>query len=194
MYINQQADNHILEFVRSKFGTVDKTRFETQLYLCLPAFQPQDWEFYRILTKSTFLLPIYSFFVIQKTLCIAFTAFRKWFLHPKISKELKTSSNSNKNKASVDTKEAVGGVKSRSGANSSAQSRKNINSSDVNTKESSEHELEENESQISYSDLLNVWFQSYLDYIESTKMLRFVTHMDEKPMLSFHICKRIVNK
>ena len=191
MSINQQADNHILEFVRSKFGTVDKTRFETQLYLCLPAFQPQDWEFYRTLTKSTFLLPIYSFFVIQKTLCIALTAFRKWFLHPKISKEFKRDSD--KNKARIDTKESVGGVKSRGGVNANVQSRKNNNSSDDTTKESSENGVEDNVNQYKYSDLFQVWFQSFLDYIESTKMFRFVTHMDEKPMLCFHICKKVFN-
>ena len=191
MSINQQADNHILEFVRSKFGTVDKTRFETQLYLCLPAFQPQDLEFYRTLTKNTFLLPIYSFFVIQKTLCIALTAFRKWFLHPKISKEFKRDSD--KNKARIDTKESVGGVKSRGGVNANVQSRKNNNSSDDTTKESSENGVEDNVNQYKYSDLFQVWFQSFLDYIESTKMFRFVTHMDEKPMLCFHICKKVFN-
>ena len=81
MSINQNADDHILEFVRSKFGTVDKTNFETQLYLCLPAFQPQEWEFYRTLTTETFVLPLYALFVIPKSLCIALTAFRKWFCH-----------------------------------------------------------------------------------------------------------------
>merc|ERR1712038_594338 len=83
MSLNQNADNHILEFVRSKFGTVDKSHFETQLYLCLPAFQPQDWDFYRILTTDTFVLPLYALFVLPKTVCIALTAFRRWSFHPK---------------------------------------------------------------------------------------------------------------
>jgi len=180
--INQQADNHILEFVRSKFGTVDKTRFETQLYLCLPAFQPQEWEFYRSLTQNSFLFPIYSIFVIQKTLCIAFTAFRKWSLHPKVSRESKSDNGTEINK--TDTKELVGGVKSR----------KNVKTNQV--KDANEVKGDETENGTkgnqNPSNILQNWFQSFLDYVDSTKVFRFVTHMDDRPMLSFHICQSII--
>ena len=39
MVCGQEADNHIFRFVKSKFGYVDPTDFETRLYLCLPIFQ-----------------------------------------------------------------------------------------------------------------------------------------------------------
>ena len=170
-----------MEFVRSKFGTVDKTRFETQLYLCLPAFQPQEWEFYRSLTQNSFLFPIYSIFVIQKTLCIALTAFRKWSLHPKVSRESKSDNGAENNKTNIDTKDLVGGVKSRKNAKT------NQIKDDTGVKrEESENGTKDNQSP---SNIFQVWFQSFLDYVDSTKVFRFVTHMDDRPMLSFHICK-----
>ena len=130
--------------------------------------------------------------MIQKTLCIALTAFRKWFLHPKVGEEVKTRSNANKNKKAIDAKENVGGVKSRSGANVNLQSRKNVNTSEtkdikeMNSNEESNNGDEDHQNRL---QLFQHWFQSFLDYIESANVFRFVTHMDDRPMLSFHICK-----
>ena len=118
--------------------------------------------------------------MIQKTLCIALTAFRKWFLHPKVEEEIKTGNNANKNKKKIDAKEIVGGVKSR----------KDIKG--MNTNEESDNRDKEHQNS---SQLFQHWFQAFLDYIESANVIRFVTHMDDRPMLSFHTCKNIlINK
>ena len=96
-------------------------------------------------------------------------------------------SNTNKNNKKIDAKEIVGGVKSRSGT-----TRRNVNTSEtkdtkeINTNEKSKIEDEE---QRNSSQLFQHWFQLFLDYIESANVFRFVTHMDERPMLSFHTCK-----
>ena len=193
--LNQDADNHILEFVRSKFGTVDKSHFETQLYLCLPAFQPQDWEFYRILTTDTFVLPIYALIVVQKTVCIALTAFRKWSVHPKTNLDSKTSALLN----SKDMK-ATDGAIAKERENSDLHFRKNVKSSGesnrTNLKQNENDKVKDKDEGLDrYSSVpfllryFQTRFQSFLDYIESTKMLQFVTHMDERPMQSFHVCK-----
>ena len=191
--LNQDADNHILEFVRSKFFTVDKSHFETQLYLCLPAFQPQDWEFFRTLTTDTFVLPFYALIVVPKTVCIALTAFRKWSVHPKINLDSKTS-------VLLKSKEmkTVEGVMAKERGTTDLHFRKNVQSSGesstTNIRQNDKDTLEDkNECLDKYasksSDYFQTLFQSFLDYIESTKMLRFVTHMDERPMQSFHVCK-----
>ena len=113
-------------------------------------------------------------------MCIAFTAFRKWSLHPKVSRESKSDNGTEKNK--TDIKELVGGVKSR----------KNLKTNQV--KDANEVKGEETENgkkdNQNPSNILQNWFQSFLDYVDSTKVFRFVTHMDDRPMLSFHICKK----
>ena len=189
--LNQDADNHILEFVRSKFGTVDKSCFETQLYLCLSAFQPQEWEFYRVLSTDTLVLPFYALIVVQKTICIALTAFRKWSVHPKTNLEATTS-------VSIKSKDmkTVEGVIPKESGSSDLHFRKNVQSSGESSKTNprDKNTLEDkNEGSEKHStkslDYFQTKFQSFLDYIESSKMLRFVTHMDERPMQSFHVCK-----
>ena len=114
-------------------------------------------------------------------MCIALTAFRKWSLHPKVSREPKADNGAELNK--TDTKELVGGVKSR----------KNVKTNQV--KDANEVKGEETENGTkdnqNLSNILQNWFQSFLDYVDSTKVFRFVTHMDDRPMLSFHICKKI---
>ena len=198
MSINQNADDHILEFVRSKFGTVDKTNFETQLYLCLPAFQPQEWEFYRTLTTEVFVLPLYALIVIPKSLCIALTAFRKWFAHPKGHINIgKIPPETNKN---IDTTNAA--YKATEGTN--LHLRKNVASSEaagVNTMEKrgllgncgneddKKGAADDKPNCNPTVQFLQTRFQWFLDYIGSSTMLRFIVHMDERPMMSFHICK-----
>ena len=116
-------------------------------------------------------------------MCIALTAFRKWSLHPKVSRESKSDNGTEKNK--TDTKELVGGVKSR----------KNVKTNQV--KDANEVKGEETENGTkdnqNPSNILQNWFQSFLNYVDSTKVFRFVTHMDDRPMLSFHICKKNLN-
>ena len=113
-------------------------------------------------------------------MCIALTAFRKWSLHPKVSRESKSDNGTEKNK--TDTKELVGGVKSR----------KNVKTNQIKDtteviREESENCPKENQSPL---NIFQNWFQSFLDYVDSTKVFRFVTQMDDRPMLSFHICKK----
>ena len=184
--MDQNADNHILEFVRSKFGAVDKSRFETQLYLCLPAFQPQDWEFYRILTMNTLVLPFYAFIVIQKTFCVALTAFRIWFVQSNKSMDSDRAQDTPSSKKCnvVSTQKIQTSDGSGLHFRKNAQPDKNkptpldldyqkMKSSDANLTDSAERNI----------------FESFLCYVDSSRLLRFVTHMDERPMQSFHICK-----
>ena len=114
-------------------------------------------------------------------MCISLTAFRKWSLHPKVSRESKSDNGAEKDKNDIDTKELVGGVKSR----------KKVITNQI--KDASDAKREESESgtkdNLNTSNILQNWFQSFLDYVDSTKVFRFVTHMDDRPMLSFHICK-----
>ena len=184
--MDQNADNHILEFVRSKFGAVDKSRFETQLYLCLPAFQPQDWEFYRILTMNTLVLPFYAFIVIQKTFCVALTAFRIWFVHPNTSlahdRAQGTSSSQKSNVGSTQ--------KLQTGDGSGLHFRKNAqpDKNKPTPLDRDNQAMKNSDANLTDSAQRNI-FGSFLCYVDSSRMLRFVTHMDERPMQSFHICK-----
>ncbi len=73
----QDADNHIFRFVRSKFGFVDETDFETRLYLCLPIFQPLQWSYYEAMSANG-AMPVYAALVVLEALCIAATVFRRW--------------------------------------------------------------------------------------------------------------------
>ncbi len=46
--MGQEDDNHIFRFVKSKFGYVDETDFETRLYLCLSVFQALGWDYIEV--------------------------------------------------------------------------------------------------------------------------------------------------
>ncbi len=51
--MGQEDDNHIFRFVKSKFGHVDDTAFETRLYLCLPIFQAIGWHYFYVSGQSS---------------------------------------------------------------------------------------------------------------------------------------------
>lgn len=73
----QEADNHIFRFVKSKFGYIDPTDFETRLYLCLPIFQPLNWHYY-VSMNQTFALSLYAVFVGLEVILVVASVFNRW--------------------------------------------------------------------------------------------------------------------
>lgn len=77
MLCGQEADNHIFRFVKSKFGYVDPTDFETRLYLCLPIFQGLTKDYYQSMSQSG-AFPLYAAGIAIYIACIVLTLFRRW--------------------------------------------------------------------------------------------------------------------
>jgi len=76
----QNADNHILDFVYDKLGiNKDETNFETRLYLCLPAFQPVQLQYFNGFLEQSNALWVYALSVIVLGSAVAITSLTKWF-------------------------------------------------------------------------------------------------------------------
>ena len=84
----QEADNHIFRFVKSKFGYIDPTDFETRLYLCLPIFQPLNWHYY-VSMNQTFALTLYAVFVGLEVTLVVISVFNRWGAKAKSEEETK---------------------------------------------------------------------------------------------------------
>ena len=63
--MGQEDDNHIFRFVKSKFGYVDETDFETRLYLCLPIFQTIGWDYFTVSPFSSLIDPKVQYIIIN---------------------------------------------------------------------------------------------------------------------------------
>ena len=139
-----------------------------------------------MLTIDTLVLPFYALIVLQKTFCIALTSFRKWFAHPKTCIKSSIAQTSSVSRGSS-TKSMDEVATRRDGLHL----RKNVQSS--GSKEKLNNEAFENgDKGLEESDcagFVEIRFGSFLDYLECSQTLRFVTHMDDRPMQSFHICK-----
>jgi hypothetical protein len=75
--LNQNDDNHIFSFVKSKLGFADEANFESRLYRCLPAFQAIDISFH-VKMSYALLLPLYLTYVGSRACFITFSTFAKW--------------------------------------------------------------------------------------------------------------------
>ena len=75
--LNQNDDNHIFAFVKSKLGFADEANFESRLYRCLPAFQAIDISFY-VKMSYALLMPLYLIYVSSRACFITLSTFAKW--------------------------------------------------------------------------------------------------------------------